>query len=61
MKKKDEEAKDIVNGIDPSALEALCNRYDNKTGSFSEHEWEGDDIFEFFEKLKNNVEKGKIK
>ena len=48
-KKEEAEAEEIVNGIDPIALEALCTRYDNKTGSYPEHEWEGDAIFEFFD------------
>lgn len=61
VKKEEEEAKDIVKGIGPDALEALCARYDNKTGSYPEHEWEGDAIFEFFEKLKSDVEKRKNK
>jgi hypothetical protein len=58
-KKEEEKVKDIVKGIDPDALEALCARYDNKTGSYPEHEWEGDAIFEFFEGLKKDTEKGR--
>ena len=56
-KKEEEEAEDIVNGIDPDALRRLCTRYDNKTGEYPEHEHEGAAVFAFFEKLKDDIEK----
>ena len=58
-KKEVKEAEDIVNRINPDALRMLCTRYDNKIGGYPEHEHEGAAVFEFFEKLKANVESEK--
>ena len=60
-KKEEKEAEEIVNAINPDALKALCTRYDNKTGEYPKHEHEGAAVLAFFEKLKDNVEKGKKK
>lgn len=55
-KKEDEEAEDLVRRIDTDALKKLCARYDIKEGNYPEHEYEGAFVFEFFEKMKREVE-----
>jgi hypothetical protein len=55
-KKEDEEAEDLVRRIDTDALKKLCARYDIKEGDYPEHEYEGAFVFEFFEKMKREVE-----
>jgi hypothetical protein len=54
-KKEEKEAEELVARIDSNALYALCIRYDNKTGEYPEHEHEGASVFEFFEKMKEEV------
>lgn len=54
-KKEEKEAEELVTRIDINALCALCIRYDNKTGEYPGHEHEGASVFEFFEKLKEEV------
>lgn len=60
-KKDEKEAKDIVNAMNSDVLKALCTRYDNKAGSYPEHEHDGAAVFAFFEELKDNVEKKEMK
>lgn len=55
-KKEDEEAEDLVRRIDIDALKKLCERYDIKEGDYPEHEYEGAFVFEFFVKMKREVE-----
>jgi hypothetical protein len=54
-KKEEKEAKAIIAGINPVLLQALCTRYDNKTGAYPEHEHEGAAVLEFYELLKKEV------
>lgn len=54
-KKEEEEAVKIVNEISYDALKALCKRYDNKSGDYPEHEFEGAAVLAFFEKLRDDV------
>ena len=58
-KKEENEAEEIVNGINRDALKTLCTWYDNKTGEFPEYAYVGASVFKFFEKLKADVEKRK--
>lgn len=60
-KKEEEEAKDIVNSVNPDILLALCTRYDNKTGTYPGNRHEGAAVFEFFERLKKEVQKNEEK
>jgi hypothetical protein len=60
-KKEEKEEKSIIAGINPVLLQALCTRYDNKTGEYPEHEHEGAAVLEFYELLKKEVKNMKKK
>lgn len=60
-KKDEEEAEEIVDGINYEALKALCTRYDNKIGEYPEHEHEGAAVLDFFERLRDHCRKKEVK